>query len=141
MGFDLVLLSLRSSSTMVKGFKDLILLEAAAKRKVTSCRKKLKELERGLSPSDEDSSLESWDNIETAKKEPKETFFCTECGEGGIPEFGKKCANCDGKEVVVKQEAKEEEAVPGGGYGGPSGGGRLARPREGRGRSAAHAER
>ena len=71
---------------MVKGFKDLILLEAAAKRKMESCRKKIKQLGRPdmPSPSSEDSSLEDLLHTEPVKEEPKEEFLCSECGEGGV---------------------------------------------------------
>ena len=120
---------------MVKGLTKLILLEAAAKRKMESCRKKIKEMGRGLSPSSEDSSLEDLHNVETVKEEPKEEYFCPECGEGGVPEIGANCAKCKGKVAGVKEEVKDKEAVPGGnmvvqavaeGWQGPGKGGEAA---------------
>ena len=95
---------------MVKGLRGLILLEAAAKRKMESCRKKIKQMGRGESPSSEDSSLEDLDDVKEVKQEVAEEFFCPECGEGGCPGLGVNCEKCGGQGAVVKQEVVEEGA-------------------------------
>ena len=101
---------------MVKGLRGFILLEAACKRKMENCRKKIKQLNRGESPSSEDSSLEDLDEVKVVEKndgvkqEVPEEFFCPECGEAGMCVFGGKCEKCGGKAAVVKQEVVVEEA-------------------------------
>ena len=44
------------------------------------------------------------------KQEVPGDFFCTECGEAGLSEWGGKCKKCGGKAVVVKQEVVGEGA-------------------------------
>ena len=60
------------------------LANGAAKRKMESCHKKIKQLGRRESPSSEDSSLEDLHHVEAVKEEPQGEFFCPECGEGGV---------------------------------------------------------
>ena len=89
----------------------MILLEAAAKRKMQACQKKIKQFGRRdmPSPSSESSSLEDL-HTEPVKQEPKEKFFCPDCGAGDLEEEGTKCAKCKGKGAAVKEEARDEEA-------------------------------
>ena len=100
---------------MVKGLKGFILLEAACKRKMENCRKKIKQMNRGESPSSEDSSLEDLDEGGGDKSTGAIAAKAVQPGEGSdevvVPKEEVK-EDIVGKEVAVvkkeKGEVKEE---------------------------------
>ena len=100
---------------MVKGLKGFILLEAACKRKMENCRKKIKQMNRGESPSSEDSSLEDLDEGGGDKSTGPIAAKPEQPGQGShevlVPKEEVK-EDIVGKEVAVvkkeKGEVKEE---------------------------------